>query len=80
MFPFDPPENIRKPLVQKGSLGRNGLNKKLSISSSLMSNMTNQTKEVRHFTEAATEGVLWKKVLLKISQNSRKTPVPESLF
>ena len=33
MFPFDPPENIRKPLVfgcfqgdQKGTLGRKGLN------------------------------------------------------
>ena len=28
MFPFDPPENIRKPLVQgdqKGTLGRKGL-------------------------------------------------------
>ena len=33
MFPFDPPENIRKPNIfwrfkggQKGTLGRNGLN------------------------------------------------------
>ena len=27
MFPFDPPENIRKPLGnQKGTLGRKGLN------------------------------------------------------
>ena len=31
-------------------------------------------------TEAATRGVLWKKVFLEISQIHRKTPVPESLF
>ena len=29
--------------------------------------------------EAATGGVLWKKVFLKISHNSQQTPVPESL-
>ena len=35
MFPFDPPENIRKPLVfcfqgdQKGTLGRKGLSKQV---------------------------------------------------
>ena len=31
-------------------------------------------------TEAAIRGVLCKKVLLEISQNSREKPVPESLF
>ena len=30
--------------------------------------------------EVATRGVLCKKVFLEISQNSQKTPVPESLF
>ena len=30
--------------------------------------------------EAATRGVLYRKLFLKISQNSQETPVPESLF
>ena len=31
-------------------------------------------------TEAATGGVLWKKVFLEISQNSQETPVKKSFF
>ena len=33
-----------------------------------------------HNTEAATRGVLCKKVFLEISQNSQERPVLESLF
>ena len=46
--------------------------------------LANETKLTVFFrfvyTEAATRGVLCKKVFLEISQNSQKTHVPESLF
>ena len=45
-------------------------------------NVTHQNKQENKilYTEAATRGVLSKKVFLEILQNLRKTPLPESLF
>ena len=40
--------------------------------------ISSDTKKVRWIAEAATNGVLYKKVFFKISQNSQETPVSES--
>ena len=59
MFPFDPPENIRKPLVfcffkgdQKGALGRKGLKSKSPYLARMWQNMDQKNSEYGHFSHS----------------------------